>query len=246
MKRAILVSYFLLATCAVCGAPVQKPTDGILGVQLSDLAPRLVRAPLPSALERIGLAVQRGHVLFGVEVMQRDSAEPTATANLSPKITVEQALRQVLSGAGYDFRAVSPHLIEVFPRGADRDPQDLMNLRVARFDVSGVQAGSILSRPGDFIPRLRSKLTLRTGMRGGTLGSIMTDVGPPPITLHLRNVTVRQILDAVSEATENRTKPYAPLSWLYTFNPTPGLSPDAAHVWRAIYTVPADRHRRSH
>lgn len=202
---------------------------------------RFENVPLSDALGRIGAHVQTGYVLFGAEVRLENGKEPTVSLNLGPGSTVADALHELLLQLPhYSFKAVSSHLVEILPVGADRDLDDLLNLQVPRFDIVNVMAGDVLSRPQDFIPLLAERVTPppKAGVYGGVVASILSEVGPPPISLHLRNVTLRGILNAVSEATETRPAKDAPLSWLYTFKPDANLPAGGEHMWSAFCTVP--------
>jgi hypothetical protein len=46
----------------------------------------------------------------------------------------------------------------VFPQGAKEDPDNVLNLKVTRFDVDHTQAGSILAFPFLCVPELQARL----------------------------------------------------------------------------------------
>jgi hypothetical protein len=180
--------------------------------------------PLTRALPHIGVFVREGYVVFGVEVRVRDHKEPTVDVNLKPGSTLGDGMRQVFAQLpSYTFKVVSAHLINVFPQGADRDLDDLLNLRVAQFDVVDQHPDRVLISPDDFIGELRARLR---PPGGGVLGEVLESASGPRTTLHLRNVTVRQIFNAVTEATENFLAECEPLGWVWLFNDDPSFKAD--------------------
>ncbi len=113
---------------------------------------------------------------------------------------------------------ISPHLVSIFPKGALDNPDDILNLRIPRFDAEDIYAGYILQFPETHIPELSAKLypptpgqpTIRQYIAGVLLGS--------KVTLHLRDVTVRDILNAASIASGNvsfEDLNNFPCGWLY-------------------------------
>jgi hypothetical protein len=196
--------------------------------------------PLSSALGKLGSQVQGGYVLFGLELRLKNGREPSVKVDIPPGGNLQKALGIVFRDLpDYTYEPVSQHLVDVFPVGAKKDSSDLLNIPVPRLDIVGKQAGDVLSRPRDFIPQLAERLKGPT--RGGPVaGSILSDVGPPPITLHLRNVTVRQVLNAASEATGEFPAKYMPYGWIYSFDPEPQLPAGGKHSWGVLWCVPHD------
>ena len=90
--------------------------------------------------------------------------------------------------------------------------------------------------PELFVPGLRARL------HPGELGyaaSILSG-GPRNLTLHLQNVTLREILNAASQATESFPADLSPSGWVYTFQPKPGLPAGGMHSWNTLLTAPRD------
>ncbi len=144
----------------------------------------------------------------------------------------------------YSYESVSEHLVNVFPVGAKKDSRDLLNVPVPRLDIVGKQAGDVLSRPRDFIPQLAERLEGPTKGRA-VAGSILSDVGPPPITLHLKDVTVRQVLNAASEATGEFPAEYMPYGWVYSFDPEPQLPAGGSILGACFGACPTTGRRKS-
>jgi len=178
-------------------------------------------------LSDVGIVVKQGYVLFGIEVHPKDGREPTVSLEFKPGMTLGEALNQIFQQIpDYRFEVCGAAPGERVSEGGKVDPNDVLNLRVARLDISNQEAAGILFRPYDFIPELKDRLSPpKTGrprptfyMPPGLSG------GGPKISLHLHNVTVRQVLNAVSEAFAANTSPSeTPTGWVYSFQPDPGL-----------------------
>jgi hypothetical protein len=66
----------------------------------------------------------------------------------------------------------------------------------------------------------------------------MGQIGEPRVTLHLRKATIREILNAVAQATEQFPPQYFPLGWVYSFQPDPTSPIGGLHSWKPLYSVP--------
>jgi hypothetical protein len=178
--------------------------------------------PLSYALAEVAGHVQGGYVLFGAEIREVGSKEPTVDLNVTEAQTLSDALRDVFRQMpGYTVEVVSQHMINIYPQGAKDDPKDPLNLRVEHFDVVNEQPEAILNYPDAYIFTLAKRLVERTVGPPYPIAppSLMTYGIGPTVTLHLQNVTVRQILNAVSKATESVPPKYSPLSWVALFRP---------------------------
>lgn len=200
------------------------------------------RIPLSRALGDLGSYVRDGYVLFGLELRAKDGHEPVVSIDLRPGSTLGDGIHQLLAQLpGYRYEVISAHLINIYPKGSKEDANDILNTRVHRFDVTNVDPSQILSDPKDFIPELASRLTLRQGppKPAGSAGDIMGGSGPR-ISLHLHDTTLRQILNAVSNATDNFPPEQQPLGWLYSFKEDPSLPMGGAHAWTFLWSAPAN------
>ncbi len=227
----------------VCGEAGQVNTDqpAVLKLPIFPVPIVAEKVPLTKALSEIGVHLRDGYVLFGIEMRLTNGKEPTVDLNVTPGSTLGDALRQVFRRLpDYRFEVLSVHLINVYPAGAKDDPDDLLNFRVAGFDIVGEQADSIIQGPDDYIPDFKARLTART--KGppppieapfSTLRSVGYDV-----TLHLRSVTVRQVLNAVTEATEKLPTQHLPLGWVASFRLDPSLRAGRAYSWSVHGSVP--------
>ena len=173
---------------------------------------------------KAGAMALRSHFLnFGIELADRDSvAEPVVFSAPPQGGTVGEYIENIFDQVPtYEYEIVSQHTVSVFPRGAKDDPHNILNLRVPRFDVQDQHAGWILGFPSMFIPELDARLFPPTPGKQHKQHITMF-IGPvpqgPKVTVHLRDVSIREILNAVSVATERPKgdgRDDAPYGWIY-------------------------------
>ena len=217
--------------------------DTLWELPLLPPAERIDHLPLTSALSNVGSRIRGRYVLFGVEVFLQQGKEPTVSLPPSEVRNLGSTLREILRQlSNYEMRVVSAHLVEILPKGVRDDPTDLINLRVADFSVTNMLAASILAHPGRFIPELQARLApKRQATTDGVESYIgVFPVGGPRITLQLQNVTIREILDRVSEETERPPPGQRPLGWVYTVN-SDDTTDVPKHAWQ---TLPGDWHEQ--
>lgn len=223
------------------GVPAEQPS--VLGLTLRT---SLVRPSLPvtKALEEVGIFVQAGYVMFGTEIRSPDGREPPVKLTLEAGSTLGEALKQIISQTpGYTFAVVSPHFVEVFPVDAKDDPRDALDTFVAKFDIIDGDPGRLLSDPQAFIPELAERLRSKPSgapQPSGVFGSILEGSPESRVTLHLQRVTVRQILDAVSEAMEQLPPQYPPVGWSCMFQPQADAPGRGRYTWSFSWSVPRD------
>ena len=198
--------------------------------------------PLSRALEEVGSSVRNGYALFGLEVRSSDGQPPIVSLNLQPGCNLGDALRQIIDQVpGYKFKVVSEHMINIYPVRAENDSQDVLKTLVPEFNAVNVDPGRIFTRPEDCISELAARLTPKrtdppqpSGVLGG---GVLEGIGPK-VTLHLNNVTVREILNAVSEAMEQFPPKYSPDGWIYTFQPDSNSPAGGKHSWSFLFCAP--------
>jgi hypothetical protein len=232
----VVLASFLVVQCVAAGSDSE-----LLKLGLYPVPPMPEKVELTTALSDLGPLVRGGYVLFGVEVRVSDSGGPLVKIDPNHCGTLGDAVRQILVGApDYRYDFASRHLINIFPAGAKQDPRDVMNTRVARFDVVDAQPDEILQHPGDFIPELKTRLMAGVGQQYPTNNLEWLRSAGPTISLHLRNVTVRDILNAVTEATEQFPANYSPMGWAYSFQSNPSLPGGGIHTWSWLWSAPHD------
>lgn len=190
-----LAIVFLICSASDCRTQTANVS---LDDRLVSFAIELDHVPLSVALGRLGVASGQHFVLFGIEEETANGVEPSASAHIEAGASLDQALRQVLSSVpGYSFTVVSPHLINVFPSGAPTNPNDVLNLRITKFELAGVAPSSFLGNPQRYLPELKAQIS--GGRRKGCLiGPGFSDKAPG-ISLEAEEVTVRQALNRVSQ-----------------------------------------------
>ncbi|NDQ56281.1 MAG: hypothetical protein GZ088_04305 [Acidipila sp.] len=220
--------------------PASEPS--VLALPLFPASLERTGIPLTRALGEVGSYVRNGYALFGLEVRSSDGQEPIVSLNLQPGNSLGDALRQIMDQVpGYKFKVVSAHMINIYPVLAENDPQDVLKTLVPEFNAVNVDPGQILTRPEHFIPELAARLTpKRTGppQPSGVVGSVLEGVNPRVITLHLKNVTVQEILNAVSEAMEQFPPEDPPVGWIYTCQPDSNSPIGGKHSWSFLFCAP--------
>lgn len=235
------VSLLALPTGALAAKSNQQ-AQAVLNLPLLPVQIARDHVTLTQALGAFGVYVQGGYTLFGIELRAKDGKEPLVSLNLTPGSRLGDALRQIMAQMpGYEYEVVSQHMINIFPLGARKDQEDVLNIAVPQFDVTGADAVQILTSPMDFIPELAAWLWSRNPGESpkptGYGGEVMRSTNPP-VTLHLKNTTVRQILNAVSEATEQFPPDHQPLGWSYLYQPDQVLKTGGKHLWMFLFTAP--------
>ncbi|HEV2247600.1 MAG TPA: hypothetical protein VGW37_13175 [Terriglobia bacterium] len=201
------------------------------------------KIPLTRALSEVATRLEGGYVLFGVQVRLTDGNEPSVNLDVPAETTLGAVLQDVLRQLpGYRLELVSQHLANIYPAGAKNDPNDALNLRIDRFDVSDRPPDVIMNLPAMFMPALAERLAQRKS--GPPLPvepptEWLEGVGPK-VTLHLHDLTVREILNRVSEASEELPAKYLPVGWVASLSPDPALATGWAYSFRLFTTVPSE------
>ena len=245
MIRIPIVSLFLTGTLFL--VPLHSARSQ--AVDVLDLpvrsSPAWKSIALSDALGQLGSYVQDGFILFGLEENLQDGKEPRVDFEAKSGTTLRRVLRDILAQLPpYEMEVVSSHLVDLRPAGAKGNTKNPLNLRVPDFDVISRPVYGILGAPRRVIPELDEVLTPKAepGKQAITLYFGGAD-GGPRVTLHLKNVSVREILNAASVASEpffayhDRTR--APAGWVYCFNPNPSPG-NSGHSWKWNFTMPAD------
>lgn len=189
----LLLQFMILISLSVSGFSLEPMSLTVSPILIAH------KIALTQALAQIGLRVQNGYVLFGIDI--RGVPEPEVELKISDPITLGAALAQIVGQLkGYGYRAVSDHVVEVYPIREFSDPADVMNLRIADMVVTNTPAMDIFSKPDRFIPELRTYLLNgKTVQACGSIGPGFSSAGAG-ISLDLHSLTVRDALDAVAEA----------------------------------------------
>ena len=201
--------------------------------------------PLSYAVAKVTSQLRGGHVLFGIEVREVGGKEPTVDLSIAEGETLPEALRTILQQVpGYTVEVLSEHMVNIYPQGAKEDHKNPMNLRVEQFDVVNEWANVVLGDPQVYILKLAKRLVERTtGPPYPIEGPSFTSGSTlhPRVTVRLRDITVREILNAISRATEE-TFPanLTPLCWASIFHPDPVWAVGGTYSWRLLLCAPED------
>ena len=225
---------------AVTSANLTAQASGPIDLHVTDCASWKSIA-LRDALGQLGGCVSGGYVLFGLEEVLKDGKEPVVDLQVKPGTTVGTALKEILRQLSpYEVEVTSEHLIDLYPKGAKTDPDNLMNLRIPAFNATGKDAYTILGAPRDVIPTLNAALTPKPEPGKRLLTLYVGGYHPPgpPVTLHLKNASVRQVLNAATVASESSFPERDIRGWVYTFDPAKPLSTGYRYTWATLYSLP--------
>jgi hypothetical protein len=187
-------------------------------------------------------ATNPNQILIGFERFphRRNESETKLSLSLS-NATVEEILTALCKNdSRYVYAISDSRVIQVHPRNSSTDPPDLLNLPVHDFSVEETMTpAAVISRIGELAPELSSYLAdkkrdyyAQRGILPSSPGALMHGNMDPQLKIHLRDVTVRQILNAIvsySYELYETAKPdwtgnkQAPTSWIYDFT----VDPDA-------------------
>ena len=175
-------------------------------------------------------------ILIGFEKIVHREGEKTESLSLSTNsATVGEILEQLCQqSTQYQYEVIEGGIIYVHPAHGDSDPLGLLNIKITDFSVEGKMApDAIIWRIRDHAPELASYLNAkeseyysRRGIVPGFPGAILHGNMDPEVNLHLQNMTVREILNAVvlySRQLSDQTpadiggNKIPPTSWMYEF-----------------------------
>jgi hypothetical protein len=192
-----LVAWFLLLTGGRSQTPI--PQADPLEIHLSDMPLDFEKVPLTKALSAVALSMDKEFVLFGTEIVTERGEGPLVSTHITGGSTLGEAIRQVLpTNPEYTFQVIGPHLVNVFPKNAPRDPNDILNLPIAALELANIVPSNFLLNPARYIPELKLALS-KNVPRGCSIGPGLSGIGPE-ITVHIESSTVRKALNLVSEA----------------------------------------------
>lgn len=233
------------------------PSASILTVPVNGL--KVEHASMADALLKLRSS-DIGHVVVGFEQIPQREGETGGpiTMTLTGATLGETVRRLCQTDPRYEYRVIEGHMInaslrgsmiEIFPKGALEDANDLLNMKVRHYRADKRNAGSIqaIEDIAQDAPELREFLyqkakdwSMKTGVWPGSPGSsISSNMPPPPFVLELHNVTVRQILDAISLKSVQQFKEgknYGPVGWEYDFVIKPDASTGLGGIpkWKAF------------
>jgi hypothetical protein len=230
LKNAVIVAliFTLLGACSA-----QTGSDPTL-IRLKKVPLDFQEIPLTQVLGKIGALADHDFVLFGLELLLENGQEPLVSVHIDSGASLRQALIQITQSVpGYDFEVAGPHLINIFPREARSDPDDLLNMRISGLHIENTSPSNFLSNPPRYIPELKAVI-IHGNPHQCSIGPGLSD-NAPGVTIQMGTSTIRQALNTVSELSismAERTEGVA-FGWLYSREKSP--SPKAPeHAWRVF------------
>lgn len=172
-------------------------------------------------------------ILIGFETIKdHRKSQPVIIRNLHLRNHTVGQILQRLCGEDprYAFEVMSDsRIVNVYLTSARRDARNLLNVRISRFDVDGyVYPQTLIKSIDRYAPELREYLDekrrehwARTGPPGAFPGSVLSGDAPvPKVSIHLRDLTIREILNAIVLYTSDHRNALGfsfPLGWKYEF-----------------------------
>jgi hypothetical protein len=195
----------------------------VAGSQLNLTVPRFTAKgiSITEALRKIRDTIGSQHVMFSLELDPSEGTLKNLNFNFV-STTVGKLLNSIVAqDPKYTFEVMDNMLIHVFPKGAQSDPGDLLNVKVDNLHLQGVEFERVLKYPQYEIPQLQRELYARS-RSGGFAGSELSSASMPQINIFVQSGTVRDVLNLVSQQTE--VLPGAtPTGWIYWFSINPSV-----------------------
>jgi len=227
----------ILAAIGVGLLTLQGPTDREERTILSEkVAPfHIENEPMEEGLHVLR-QTNLTKILIGFEKVAHHQNEKERTVSLSlSDATVGEILDSLCQqDPRYTYQIVKGLLIHVYPKNGMSDPAGLLSIRISRFSVEGkMPPAAIIQRIGELAPELASHMSNKRGeyyaRRGplpGSPGSNVSGNMDLQVSIHLENMSVREILNEVvlySQRLNSQTPPdwtgnkIPPTSWTYDF-----------------------------
>jgi len=179
------------------------------------------------------LRVLRQHdfanILIGFEKIAHREGERSESLSLSTKrATVGEILDQLCQHSKqYRYEIIEGGIIYIHPAHAESDPLGLLNIRISDFAVQGkmvpaaiiVRIGELAPELNNYLDRKKNEYYSRRGISPASPGAIGHGNMDPNVNLHLRNMTVREILNA-TVVYSVRLRDETPADWTGNKPPT--------------------------
>jgi hypothetical protein len=180
-------------------------------------------------------------IMIGFEEVQRVRGPQRKPISLeTTETTVGNLLdRFVAADPRYTYEVTKDSIINVYPRGAKEDPNDLLNTKVSKFVIHGkYYLPSVIRRIDRWVPELKNRMEkaqeeyqrkLSLGPYGSATAGTpwnTTVSTVPELNLEAQNVSVRELLNSfiLHSANIYQGQPNGfPVSWKYEFI----IDPDA-------------------
>jgi len=211
----------------------QSQHPDVLSRRVESLA--LLDATMEDALRALR-ATNQNEILIGFEAVAHRADEVKKTMSLTfSDATVAEILNALCrKDPRYTYELVDGLVIHVRPLNSYVDSQNLLDIRIHDFSVQGsmlpaaviVQIGELAPELSSYIAKKQSEYYKSRRIEPAFPGVTMHGNMEPQIKLHMQDVSVRQILNAVvlySYELNKNSKPdwtgnkLVPTSWMYDF-----------------------------
>jgi hypothetical protein len=211
MHTVFLLAVMLFTPAKMLAQPESAELRAKLDARVSQYS--LSAAGLADALARISKQFQ---LPVGIEWV-KDKDALRSFSRIWKDQTVRQVLRSIVEAyPGYDFQ-VEDGVVHVFRRDLLNDSHNFLNLKVPDFfEVRQETAGFANVELRSVVQNIVSPRNLPPGAGEG--GSYATGIHEKPITLNLRGLTVREVLEKLAAVSEHNM-------WIVTFSDAPELTP---------------------
>jgi hypothetical protein len=214
MRKKIKLGFLYVAWSAlVFGTHVDSQAQSFLDLKIDKFV--IQQASVEEALAKLHLY----GVLVCLEKVPRSRGSEEKLISLDLReVSIGNILDEIVKAdPRYEWEYVELStgcsLINVLPKGAKENPKNLLNTKVAIFEINNLNAEEAVSNIYDLSPELQQRIKY-AGRAGSTLTGVpaASDHKRRKISLLLENMTVRQILnELICMSSNNRT------GWLFEF-----------------------------
>ncbi len=182
-------------------------------------------------------------ILIAFEKVAHHPGDKERTMSLSVANASVGEIMGVLcrSDSRYEYEAVNGLLVHVYPKDGQNDTLGLLNIRIKEFSVEDkISPAAIIVRITQLAPELASYLTEKQNEYFRRRGIVPSSPGvtshgnmDPQVSLHLQDMTVREVLNATvlyslrlnqETAADWTGNKIPPTSWMYEFDVDPTAS----------------------
>jgi hypothetical protein len=222
----VLVRSLMLLVLGIVPISTKAQESSQLIMKLKVNSIKLNQVSMQNALKQLQ-SKDAEKILIGFEEIPHQEGKQQKLISLElSNATVGTILRKLVTiDPRYTYEVTKEGIINIFPRRAKRDPNNLLNIRVSKFVVHGrYMPENIISQMGTWAPELSSYIKTKAleyaAQKGiyppGTAGSILSGGMEPQIDFEIQNVTVRQILNSLI-LYSRRNLGLFPIGWKYEF-----------------------------
>lgn len=160
-----------------------------------------------SFLQALTKVASQFQIPLGIEWVKEPSTMRSFHLSMK-RATVYQLIESLVKDSGYGLE-IKKDIVHVFPRGSLTDRRSFLNVPIKRFDVQDEFVTFAARRLRDMLNRDASRRHTSKPTKGkpdnwsqgtGTGGSAAVGLGDERISLKLRNVRARDVLDSLSLA----------------------------------------------